>query len=236
MTRTKLDLPPFLRNEYPFDSNFFEDEKGHRLHYIDEGNKDIVLMLHGNPTWSYYYRNLIKELVSDFRCIALDNIGCGLSGKPQNYDHCLANHIKNARTLAENLDFGKFHLVMHDWGCAIGMALAERWPERIASITVMNGAAFISKDIPQRINFCRTSRLAKFLVLGLNAFAFASSYMSVNYPMSKEIRNGYLYPYNSWKNRIATLRFVQDIPMDPRHKSWATLSKIDEGLDPLGKK
>ncbi|MDR2735609.1 MAG: alpha/beta fold hydrolase [Puniceicoccales bacterium] len=236
MTKAKLKLPQYLVAEYPFDNNFFEDENGHKLHYVDEGKGDVVLMLHGNPTWSYYYRNLIKSLANEFRCVALDHLGCGLSDKPQDYNYCLANHIKNARRLAESLDFGKFHLVMHDWGCAIGMALAERWPERIISITVMNGAAFLSKKIPKRINFCRVSPIAKFLVLGLNAFALGSSYMSVNYPMSNNIRRGYLYPYDSWENRIALLRFVQDIPMDRDHKSWETLAKIDDNLDILGQK
>jgi haloalkane dehalogenase len=234
--RTKLDLPEFLRNEYPFDNNFFNDEDGHRLHYVDYGKGDAMLMLHGNPTWSFYYRNLIKSLSGNFRCIALDHIGCGLSDKPQNYDYCLENHIKNACALVEHLDFKKFHLVVHDWGCAIGMALAERWPERIESIIIMNGAAFLSKKIPKRINFCRTSYLAKFLILRLNLFAIGSSYMSVNYPMRKEIRQCYLYPYNNKANRIATLRFVQDIPMDPSHKSWATLAKIDKELGLLSKK
>jgi haloalkane dehalogenase len=236
MIRTRLDLPAFLRNEYPFDSNFINDREGNRLHYIDDGDWDVVLMLHGNPTWSYYYRNLIKELASEFRCIALDNIGCGLSDKPQDYDYCLENHIKNARTLAEALRVEKFHLIMHDWGCAIGMALAERWPEYIASITIMNGAAFLSKEIPRRIDFCRISPIAKFFILGLNAFAWSSTIMSVNYPMTKEIQRGYLYPYNSWKNRIATLRFVQDIPMDPDHKSWRIMEKIGRDLDLLRKK
>ncbi|MDR1458457.1 MAG: alpha/beta fold hydrolase [Puniceicoccales bacterium] len=236
MKETKVKFPKFLLTEYPFDGNFFTNKDGHKLHYVDEGKGDVVLMLHGNPTWSFYYRNLIKYMHGDFRCIALDHLGCGLSDKPQDYNYCLENHINNARCLIENLNFGKFHLVLHDWGCAIGMALAEMWPECIESITIMNGAAFLSNEIPKRINFCRTSWLAKFLVLRLNLFAIGSSYMAVNYPMSKEIRSGYLYPYNSKANRIATLRFVQDIPMDSGHRSWNTLKKIGQNLGLLRKK
>ncbi|MDR0351087.1 MAG: alpha/beta fold hydrolase [Puniceicoccales bacterium] len=236
MKMFELNLPKYLKEEYPFYNNFFVNENGHRLHYVDEGRGEGVLMLHGNPTWSFYFRELVKTMHSSFRCVAFDHLGCGLSDKPQKYDYCLDNHIRNACDLTESLNFDKFHLVMHDWGCAIGMAIAERWPERIETITIMNGAAFPSKEIPKRINFCRTSWLAKFLILRFNLFAIGSSYMSLRYPVTSEVRKCYLYPYNSKANRIATLRFVQDIPMDPNHRSWATLMKISQNLHLLRKK
>lgn len=229
-------LPENLKKEYPFSSHYFNIGEGNRLHYVDEGEGDVVVMLHGNPTWSFYYRNLIKNLRSSFRCIAIDNIGCGLSDKPQNYPYCLQNHIYNARKLIEFLGLKRFHLVMHDWGCAIGIPLAERWPERIESLVVMNGAAFLSDLIPWRINICRVPLLGDILIRGFNLFVLGSNSMSTVKGLSQTVAAGYKFPYNSWKNRIAVRKFVADIPMNQKHPSWSVLNEIEQNLFILNQK
>jgi haloalkane dehalogenase len=203
---------------------------------VDEGEGDTVMMLHGNPTWSFYYRELIQHLRSTFRCIAIDNMGCGLSDKPQNYSYRLADHIFNARKVAEHLKLGRFHLVMHDWGCAIGMALAERWPERIESLVIMNGAAFHSPQIPKRIALCKIPLLGSFLVRGLNAFVLGSNLMATAKGLDSTVALGYKFPYDSWKNRIAIKKFVEDIPLHRNHPSWDTLTAIQDGLFLLSQK
>jgi haloalkane dehalogenase len=163
-------------------------------------------------------------------------MGCGLSDKPQDYPYCLANHIDNAKKLAEYLKLGRFHIVMHDWGCTIGMALAERWPERIESLVIMNGAAFYSPLIPKRIAFCKIPLLGSLFIRGLNAFVLCSNFMATSKGLPSRIAFGYRFPYDSWKNRIAIEKFVRDIPLHSGHPSWNTLSKIENALFLLSQK
>ncbi|MCE5303191.1 MAG: alpha/beta fold hydrolase, partial [Planctomycetaceae bacterium] len=105
---------------------------GHRLHYVDEGRGPVLLMVHGNPTWSFYWRDLIGPLSKEFRVVAVDHIGCGLSEKPSpaDYSYRLARRIADLNELIEKLDLREITLVAHDWGGAIGMGAAVAAPER----------------------------------------------------------------------------------------------------------
>ena len=187
-------------------------------------------MLHGNPSWSYYYRNLANLLKSSYRVIVPDHIGCGLSDKPQDYPYRLKNHIDNIESLLTHLNVEKCSLVVHDWGGAIGMGYSVRHPDAIDSLIILNTAAFRSQKIPWRIKICRTPLLGPLLIRGFNAFAGAAVFMAVTKKMTKETAAGFVMPYNSWKNRIATLRFVQDIPLTEKDTSWQTLSEIENSL------
>ncbi|MDR2812895.1 MAG: alpha/beta fold hydrolase [Puniceicoccales bacterium] len=229
-------LPQNLREVYPFKNHFLDMGEGNRIHYVDEGEGDAVVMLHGNPTWSFYYRNLIKNLRSTFRCIAIDHMGCGFSDKPQQYTYHLADHIANVRKVIEHLKLGHFHLVMHDWGCAIGMALAERWPERIESLTIMNGAAFHASQIPVRIAICKLPLIGSLLIRGLNVFVRGANFMAVEKGLDPVTAEGYCFPYDSWANRIALKSFVADIPLHSKHPSWETLTQIEDALFLLSQK
>jgi haloalkane dehalogenase len=187
-------------------------------------------MVHGNPTWSYYYRNLITLLSGDHRVIAVDNLGCGLSDKPQDYPYRLSDHIENLTAFLQHLDIDKFSLVVHDWGGAIGMGYAGRFPERIEKIVVLNTAAFRSTRIPLRIRACRLPVIGPLLVRGCNGFARPAVFMAVTKPLKKEIAQAYLAPYNSWRNRIAISAFVRDIPLSPAHPSYETLVQVEMNL------
>ncbi|MBI2231714.1 MAG: alpha/beta fold hydrolase, partial [Deltaproteobacteria bacterium] len=114
-----------FRKLYPFDSHFLQ-LGGLRYHYLDEGQGEPVVMLHGNPTWSFYYRRLIKDLRARYRVIAPDHMGCGFSDKPQIYDYRLDRHIINLEALIAHLGLNRITLVMHDWGGPIGMGYAAR--------------------------------------------------------------------------------------------------------------
>lgn len=218
--------------EYPFQSRFFALGE-HRMAYLDEGHGFPVVMVHGNPSWSYLYRNLVTSLRDRYRCIVPDHLGCGFSDKPQAYPYRLENHIDNLERLLKNLQVERCVLVVHDWGGAIGMGWAGRHPERVAGVVVLNTAAFPSTRIPLRIAVCRWPLLGPLLVRGLNGFARAATVMAVTRPMRPEIARGFLAPYDTWNNRIALLRFVQDIPMEPRHPSWSTLVAVEQGLGRL---
>ncbi len=218
--------------EYPFASNFIEINNN-RLHYIDEGSGPVIVMVHGNPTWSYYYRRLISYLSSTHRVIVLDNIGCGLSDKPQDYNYTLSNHIHNLSFLLNSLDIKKSSFVVHDWGGAIGMGYAGRNPTSIEKIVILNTAAFRSTDIPFRIQICRWPIIGKLLVKGLNGFAWPATFMAVSKPLEKDVKKAYLAPYSSWDNRVAIYGFVKDIPLKKSHPSYSTLLEVENGLEEI---
>jgi haloalkane dehalogenase len=220
--------------EYPFEPRFL-DVDGGALHYIDEGPRDgeVLLFLHGNPTWSFLWRNLIRALSKHYRCIAPDHIGCGLSDKPQDWNYRLAQHVDNVERLVKHLGVERLTLVVHDWGGAIGFGLAERAPARIARAVVMNTAAFTGLRAPLRIRACRIPGFGAVAVRGFNAFARAATFMATERGLSPLARTGLLAPYSNWAERIATLRFVEDIPLSKTHPSHATLLRIEQGLSSL---
>ena len=161
-------------SEYPFAPHFL-DLGGVKYHYVDEGTGPVVLFVHGNPTWSFAWRNLLKDLSRDHRVIAVDHVGCGKSDKPQDYDYVLENHVANLTRLVDELDLRDITLVGHDWGGCIGMGAAGRRAERFRRFILMNTAAFRSKRIPLRIAVCRIPVLGKIAVRGFNAFAGSAS-------------------------------------------------------------
>jgi len=218
-----------LKDEYPFTPQK-KTIGGHKLSYIDEGQGPVIVMLHGNPSWSFFYRRLILALRDTFRVIAPDHLGCGLSAKPQDYPYRLSDHIANIDGLLAALGVKRFSLVMHDWGGAIGMGVAGNRAEQVETLVVMNTAAFPSPRIPLRIRVCRTPGVGDILIRGLNIFARAALTMAVTRPLAPAVAAGYLAPYDSWANRIGVLRFVQDIPLSPKDASWETLLEIEKKL------
>ena len=228
------------RKEYPFDSNWLDLElrggKTARMHFVDVGPRDdhAVIFLHGNPTWSFYFRNVIAALSDNLRCVAPDHIGCGLSSKPPAdiYSYQLARRIDDVVRLVDHLELKRFSLVVHDWGGAIGMGVACRLPDRVDRIVAMNTAAFRSQDIPQSIALCRVPALGRLLVRGMNAFALAAQVRAVRdrKKLRGPVREAYLFPYDSWAHRVAIHEFVRDIPLEEDHPSYDTLREIEEGL------
>jgi haloalkane dehalogenase len=215
----------------------FVDIHGFRLHFIDEGAGDPVVMLHGNPTWSFYYRNLASALRDNYRVIVPDHIGCGLSDKPDagQYPYTLERRVQDLDDLLERLGVREnVTLVLHDWGGMIGMAWAHRQPERVKRLVVLNTAAFHmprGKRLPWSLYLCRNPLIGPFLVRGLNAFSRAAVRWCVTrQPLSPEARAAYLAPYDSWRNRVAVLRFVQDIPLHAGDPGYDLVSEVEDGL------
>jgi cis-3-alkyl-4-acyloxetan-2-one decarboxylase len=225
---------PAWRSLYPFRSNYLEIDS-QRMHYLDEGRGETLLLVHGNPTWSFYWRNLVTALRDQFRLVVPDHVGCGLSDKPQRYEYCLTQHVQNLVSLVRELDLRAITLVAHDWGGAIGLGAALAEPQRFARFVLMNTAAFRSRRIPLRIRICRTPVLGKLAVRGLNGFARAAIRMAVSHHerMTPLVRQGLLAPYDSWNNRIAVHEFVRDIPLSPRDRSYAMLTGIERRLPTL---
>jgi haloalkane dehalogenase len=206
------------------------------MSYVDEGPRtdEAVLLLHGNPTWSFFYRNLVPELSGSLRCIAPDFIGMGLSSKPQDYDYRLKVRIAEVEALVNALGLRRVHLVVHDWGGAIGFGWAVTHLDKVGRIVILNTAAFPSKRIPARIAFCRIPLLGDWVIRGLNGFAGPATWMAMSSRrLTSDERRGYLLPYDSWANRVAVNRFVKDIPLEPNHPSRATLEATGRRLQML---
>jgi cis-3-alkyl-4-acyloxetan-2-one decarboxylase len=221
-----------VKDLYPFTSHILELDS-YKYHFIDEGQSETLLMLHGNPTWSFYYRNLVLGLKQSYRCVVPDHMGMGKSDKPQNYNYTLSQHIDNLEALVDKLGLSDITLVVHDWGGAIGMGFAVRHPQKIKRLVLFNTAAFLSEKIPVRLKLCRVPGFGDIAIRGFNVFALAAVNMACKNKerMTDEVRAGYLAPYNNFANRIATLRFVQDIPMSSDALSYSVIKNIEENLE-----
>ena len=224
--------------DYPFDSHFLTLAEGLRYHYVDEPqpaeDRPVLLMVHGNPTWSYFWRSLITKFGDQYRCVVPDHIGCGLSDKPDEaeYPFTLEQRIADLVQLIEHLDLKRITLIVHDWGGAIGMGAAIRMPDRFEQFVFMNTAAFRSTRCPMRIRLCRMAVLGRLALQGLNLFSLGTFWMaSANKKnLTPEVRTALMAPYHSWNNRLAIYRFVQDIPLSPHHPSYETLKTIEDLL------
>ena len=221
--------------EFPFSSGSVIMD-GYRMAFLDEGEGECVVMVHGNPSWSYLYRNLVSALRPRYRCLVPDHMGCGRSDKPQRYPYRLRTHVNNLERLLDRCGVNRCVLVVHDWGGAIGMGWAGRHPERVAGLVVLNTAAFPSDRIPLRISVCRWPLLGALLVRGANGFARAATFMAVRRRMRPSVAAGFLAPYGSWRDRVAVHAFVRDIPLSPRHPSMETLVEVERSLDRLAGK
>ncbi len=207
------------------------------MSYIDEGEGHPVIMVHGNPTWSFFYRNVVESLKDGFRCIVPDHIGCGLSEKPKRgYRYTLDQRIRDLDELVESLGIDRFDLVVHDWGGAIGIGMALQRLSKLRRMAILNTAAFVDSRIPRRIALCRFPLLGQIIVQGFNGFAGPAVRMAVSKkPLPEAVKRGYLYPYRSWSDRKAVYQFVKDIPMHITHRSFNRLLEIENGLLQLRK-
>ena len=211
------------------------------MHYVDEhpgraasSDAETVLFVHGNPTWSFHWRRLILALRGQYRCVAPDHLGCGLSEKPVCYLR-LVDHIDNLVKLVELLDLRNITLVAQDWGGAIGLGAMLRVPERLSRIVLFNTGAFPPRIIPLRIRACRAPIVGRLAVQGAGQFNSAALRMTLsrNRYLDPAVAAGYLAPYNSWAGRRAVYGFVKDIPKGPGHPTWLTLAEIERELPKL---
>ncbi|MFO0011561.1 MAG: alpha/beta fold hydrolase [Planctomycetota bacterium] len=236
------------RGLYPFESHFWSMPYGMRLHYVDEGPSSIesekspnplqqpcVLAVHGNPTWSFYYRALIEGIRPTHRVLALDHLGCGWSSKPQHYSYALANHTERLVQFIESLDLQRIVMVVHDWGGAIGLGAAVQCIDRIAGLVVLNTGAFVPPYIPLRIAACRMPWIGSWAIRYANAFARAANTMALHRlpRLESDVAEGLLAPYDSPANRIGIDAFVRDIPLSPLHPSYGVLQRLELRLADL---
>lgn len=208
--------------------------------YVDEGAGPPVVMVHGNPTWSYMYRDLVSALRDRYRTIAPDHIGMGLSEVPprSRYPYDLARRVEDFTGFMAALDLSEpVALVVHDWGGMIGLAWAVEHPDEVARLVLMNTAAFplpAHKRLPVSLQLARAPVVGEVLVRGFNAFAVGATLLGVRRRrMPGAVRRAYLAPYSSWQRRVAINEFVQDIPVRPSDASYPVVAATAERLERL---
>ncbi len=227
--------------DYDHPARYFQHRHGYRQHYVDVGSGAPVLMLHGNPSWSYYYRRVINALGGTHRCIVPDHIGMGRSDKPSadRYDYHLQQRVDDLDALIEHLILNEgaprtgWTLIVHDWGGMIGMAWAMRHPERIARLVILNTGAFPNPKalkLPWTLKLARDSWLGAQLVQRFNAFAWGASRFGVKRSMAAAERAALLSPYDTFEHRIATLKFVQDIPLTAADRGYDLVQQTGAAL------
>lgn len=224
--------------DYSFTPRRFEVRPGIAMSYLDEGPEDgeIIVMLHGNPSWSYYWRHLVIGLRDRYRCIVPDHVGMGLSDKPgdESYRYTLQSRVDDLSALLGHLKIdGPITLAVHDWGGMIGFGWALSHAAQVKRLVITNTAAFplpAAKKMPWQLAFGRDSRLGALAIRGFNAFSGMASYVGVGKRMPADVRRAYVAPYDSWANRISTLRFVQDIPLSERDAAWPLVAEAGRRL------
>lgn len=225
--------------DYPFTGRRFEVRPGIALHYLDEGPREgeVLVMLHGNPSWSYYWRHLVLGLRERYRCIVPDHVGMGLSDKPgdDRYRYTLASRVEDLAALLDHLGLReRLTLVLHDWGGMIGFGWAQSHAAAVRRLVILNTAAFplpAGRRLPWQLRLARTPGIGALLVRGLNLFAQGAAWRAVQRPLAPAERRALVAPYDSWAHRIAVHRFVQDIPLAPGDPAWAL---VDESGRRLG--
>ena len=228
---------------YPANPRRFEVRPGIGMSYLDEGPRDgeIVVMLHGNPSWSYYWRTLVAGLSDRYRCIVPDHVGMGLSDKPDDapgaspgYDYTLQSRIDDLDALLKHLGIdGPLTLAVHDWGGMIGFGWALRDPARIKRLVITNTASFplpAAKRFPKRLAMGRDSRLGGWLIRRFNLFARGAAWMGTQRALPMPVRKAYAGVYDGWANAISTLRFMQDIPLAGGDRAWPLLKAAEAQL------
>ncbi|MEX2194030.1 MAG: alpha/beta fold hydrolase [Thermoleophilaceae bacterium] len=228
------DLDGDFGGTFPFEARFAAVGDV-RLHYVDEGPRDAapILMLHGNPTWSYMYRGPIASLAArGHRCVAFDHMGFGRSDKPADpRRYRLAGHVENAVGLLDQLDLTDVTLLLHDWGGPIGLGAAVERPDRVRAIVAMNTWAWeLPSFLPPFLRQFRSEGLGELLALGANLFVESIPGGMFRRDADPRMMDAYRAPFPDYWSRIGTLAFPRDIPLTERDPSASAIARIQDSL------
>lgn len=229
---------PVRAGRFPYRAHTLDlDGVGYR--YVDEGSGPPVLLVHGNPTWSYTWRALIADLRRDHRVIAPDHVGMGRSDTPapHRYRYTLAQRTADLGRLVAALDLpGPLTLVAHDWGGAIGLGWAVERPDAVARLVLLNTAAFPlppGTALPWMLRLARSRAFGDLLVCGLNAFVLGTLALGATSRLPRDVQQAYRAPYRHPDDRVAVREFVRDIPLGPGDPAWEPLTRTATGLERL---
>jgi haloalkane dehalogenase len=224
--------------DYPFQPKDFVHPNGLRQSYLDEGPRDgeVVLMLHGNPSWSFYWRHLVLGLRDRYRCLVPDHMGMGLSDRPDDahYDYTLQSRIDDLERLLRHAGItGPVTLAVHDWGGMIGFGWALQHSARVRRLVILNTAAFPlpkEKRMPLRLRMGRDSKVGGWMIRRFNLFARGAAMIGTRRKLPADVRAAYAGVYQGWDQAISTLRFMQDIPLAPGDRAWPLVEASAKAL------
>ncbi len=205
----QMDFSPD-RTLFPFESRWF-DGAGPRVHYVDEGEGTPVVMFHGNPTWSFLYRKVIKELSGEFRCIAMDYPGFGMSERPANYGYTSSEHAEVVGDLVDHLGLEGFIVVGQDWGGPIGMTVALERASRVAGMVFANTWYWPAEGSLVTFSLVMSSPPAQWLILNRNSFVNFIMPRSVSTPMEPAVFKTYQDAQPSPQARRGVAEFPRQI-------------------------
>jgi len=201
-------------NEYPFTSKTFALPAG-IMSYVDEGEGAPLVMVHGNPSWSFEFRALIKHFSKTHRCIAPDHLGFGLSDKPTDWDYLPSQHAKNFDILLEHLDLKEITLVVGDWGGPIGLSYAINHPKRVKNIVVTNTWMWsVNDDLYYRgFSGFVGGPIGRWMIRKFNFFAGAllKSIYGDKSKLTPEIHRHFLKPLEKVEERKGNMVFPKQI-------------------------
>ena len=228
-------------DRYDFESHYVNLPEG-RIHYVDEGSGPVLLMVHGNPTWSYLYRHMIHGLKDRFRCVAIDHLGFGLSDKPGGADYSVPAHSRRLGQVVDAIGLEKVTPVVQDWGGPITLNWAGRNKARVERLVIMNTIGFMpgSGDLDLSkvwalgiLGSLKTPLLGELLIQRLHLFVRFGMAAAIYNKQSKTRARlaGYLYPHQDYASRAGILKFPREIPMSPFHPNVKFLREIGENLD-----
>ena len=206
------------------------------MHYIDEGLGPVIVCLHGNPTWSFLFRNLIASLRQNFRVIVPDHLGCGLSDKPSDVFFRAADRIVHLEELLDQLNIDRFSLVMHDWGGPIGTGLAVRRSTCVERLIYFNTTLAETSLLPSIIKLAAAPLIGRLLTQHTMSFVKLLTAFGVSYTLPEEVRQGYHHPYRTQTSRRAVWGFVRDIPFSRSHPTAALMDDVVARLPTLSDK
>jgi len=224
---------------WPYEPHWFDTADG-RMHYVDVGPRGgrPVVLLHGNPTWGFLYRNFIPALTdAGYRAIVPDCLGFGRSDKPTDRRvYAVTKHAGRMEALLESLDLRDATVVPQDWGGPIGLAWAVRHPQRIAGLFIMNTAAHSLVNefrVPFALRLFRAPVVGEVLVKGLNLFHHGFLFragLAQPHRMTPQIKRAYLAPHPTWSSRTGVLQFPREIPTRPTDP-WQPFGQyLEDGL------
>jgi haloalkane dehalogenase len=220
-------LPDWLDTSiYPFENRYLRID-GHTVHYVDEGTGPVLLLLHGNPSWSFLYRNIIIELSSRFRCIALDYPGFGLSTAGPGYTFKPVEHSRVVERFITELGLTDIRMMVHDWGGPIGLGVAGRRPELFHSLIIGNTWAWPAQDIPTVAMFSRLvgNPLSRWLIRRFNAFVVWLTPAGITHPLTPAEKAAYRGPFPTPQSREPVAIFPHEILA-----SHDYLAQVESGL------
>lgn len=228
LTREDSPQPSWLPKDlFPFESRFLELD-GCRVHYIDEGEGPVLLLLHGNPTWSFLYRNIVKELKGRFRCIAPDYPGFGLSTAAAGYGYTPAEHAGILEKLVLSLDLSDITMMCQDWGGPIGLGVAGRHPRRFRALVIGNTWAWPVNGDPhfERFSWFMGGPVGRFIIPNFNAFVNLLLPAGVKRrKLPREVMTAYRQPFATRDSRWPTYVFPRSII-----HSRDYLAEVEDGL------